>query len=149
MQEGPPELIAINHDDYHAKYIGIASDGSQFFLTSLFEPAIGGSPGCEYVALFKFDPAGRLIDSRIENFGPRDQMDEGARTALRDRWLEELGEVNFERIEVAPFSVEKFGTSFGLIVREPEDEDDEWAVELQPGDFMAFFEPWDSGDYDT
>jgi len=24
-----------------------------------------------------------------------------------------------------------------------------WAVELQPGNYMAFFEPWDSGDYDT
>jgi hypothetical protein len=24
-----------------------------------------------------------------------------------------------------------------------------WAVEVQPGNYMAFFEPWDSGDYDT
>ncbi len=24
-----------------------------------------------------------------------------------------------------------------------------WAVELQPGNYMAFFEPWESGDYDT
>jgi hypothetical protein len=31
----------------------------------------------------------------------------------------------------------------------PEDEDDEWAVEMQPGNYMAFYEPWDSGDYDT
>jgi hypothetical protein len=23
------------------------------------------------------------------------------------------------------------------------------AVEVQPGNYMAFFEPWDSGDYDT
>ena len=76
-------------------------------------------------------------------------MDNDARTATRDRWLAELGNVSYERIEVAPFSVEKFGTSFGLIPREPEDEDDEWAVELLPGNFMAFFEPWDSGNYDA
>ena len=40
-------------------------------------------------------------------------------------------------------------TDIGLIVREPEDENDSWAVELLPGNYMAFFEPWDSGEYDT
>jgi hypothetical protein len=66
-----------------------------------------------------------------------------------DSWLRELGKVSFERIEVAPFSIDRFGIKFGLILREPEDEDDVWAVELLPGNYMAFFEPWDSGDYDT
>ncbi len=145
----PPKLIAIDHDDYHAEHIGRTPDGRQFFLTALFEPAIGGSDGCEYVALFLFDLAGSLVDHKIESFGPRAQMDNGKRIETRDRWLAALGDVSFERIEVAPFSVEKFGTSFGLIPRPPEDEDDVWAVELQPGNCMAFFEPWDSGDYDT
>jgi hypothetical protein len=45
--------------------------------------------------------------------------------------------------------VERFGTTFGLVLRQPEDEDDPWAVEVMPGNYMAFFEPWDSGDYDT
>jgi hypothetical protein len=36
-----------------------------------------------------------------------------------------------------------------LVPREPEDEDDPCVVEVQPGNYMAFFEPWDSGDYDT
>jgi hypothetical protein len=57
--------------------------------------------------------------------------------------------VTFERIEVAPFSVERFGTTFGLVPLEPEEEDDEWSVEVQPGNYMAFLEPWDSGEYDT
>ena len=35
---GPPELIRIEPDDYHAKYIGRSQDGLQFFLTSLFIP---------------------------------------------------------------------------------------------------------------
>jgi len=145
----PPKLIAINHDDYHAEHIGRTADGRQFFLTALFEPAVGGAEGCEYVALFLFDPEGRLVDHKIESFGPRALMDNDKRSKTRDQWLEELGAVSFERIEIAPFSVEKFGTRFGLIPREPEDEEDEWAVELQPGNCMAFFEPWDSGDYDT
>jgi hypothetical protein len=63
--------------------------------------------------------------------------------------LAELGEVSYDRIEVHPFEVERFGTTFGLVLREPEDEDDVWAVEVQPGNYMAFFEPFDSGDYDT
>lgn len=46
-------------------------------------------------------------------------------------------------------SVDRFGLQFGLIVREPENEQDVFAVELLPGNYMAFFEPWDSGDYDT
>jgi len=68
---------------------------------------------------------------------------------LYQQRLKELGEVRFSRIEVAPFSVLRFGIEFGLIVREPEDEEDVCAVEMQPGNYMAFFEPWDSGEYDT
>ncbi|MCU1676163.1 MAG: hypothetical protein JWM93_921 [Frankiales bacterium] len=57
--------------------------------------------------------------------------------------------MTFERIEVAPFAIERFGTTFGLVLREPKDEDEVWAVEVQPGNYMAFFEPWDGGDYDA
>ena len=57
--------------------------------------------------------------------------------------------MSFERIVIAPFSLDKFGTTFGLVLRQPEDEDDPWAVQVQPGNYMAFFEPWDSGEYDT
>ena len=57
--------------------------------------------------------------------------------------------MTYQRIEVKPFSVSHNGTEIGLIPREPEDEEDIWAVELLPGNYMAFFEPWDSGEYDT
>lgn len=90
MNEEPPTLIAINHDDYHAEHIGRTPDGRQFFLTALFEPAVGDSEGCEYVALFLFDLGGILMDHKIESFGPRAQMDKDKRTQTRDRWLAEL-----------------------------------------------------------
>jgi len=61
MRGEPPKLIAINHDDYHAEHIDRTSDGRQFFLASLFEPAIGESDGWEYVALFLFDLAGDIV----------------------------------------------------------------------------------------
>jgi len=63
--------------------------------------------------------------------------------------LQSLGKVSLERIEVAPFSIERFDTTFGLVLRHPEEDGDPWAVEVQPGNYMAFFEPWDSGEYDT
>ena len=145
----PPKIIAIDHDDYHAEHVGRAGDGLQFFLTRPFEPAIGGREGCEFIALYLFDKHGTLLEAKIDSFGPRASVNAEACRTLYEERLRELGEVSFERIQVAPFSIERFGVTFGLVLREPEDEDDPWAVEVQPGNYMAFFEPWDSGEYDT
>lgn len=144
MIDGRPELIAIDHDDYHAKHVGTTADGLQFFLTSPFEPG-----GCEYIALFKFDMKGRLLDSDIDVLGTRGSFSEEEATNKYYSKLESLGKVRYQRIEVRPFSVRFNGSDIGLVVREPESEDDVWAVELLPGNYMAFFEPWDSGEYDT
>ena len=54
MANKPPKLIAIDHDDYHAEFVGKTIGGKQFFLTTPFVPAIGGSEGCEFVALYVF-----------------------------------------------------------------------------------------------
>lgn len=149
MGKGPPELIAIDHDDHHAEHVGHTKDGRQFFLTTPFEPALGEEIGAEYVALFVFDDNGSLIEAKIDDFGPRKTVDDKKRRRVYESRLSELGDVVFDRIEVKPFAVEKFGRQFGLIPREPEEDDDQWAVEMMPGNYMAFFEPWDSGDYDT
>ena len=144
MSNEKPELIAIDHDDYHAQHIGSTENGSQFFLTTPFEPG-----KCEYIALFKFDASGNLIDSEIENLGERGSFSEEHATQKYNEKLESLGKINFKRIEVKPFSINYNNTEIGLIAREPEEEGDCWAVELLPGNYMAFFEPWDSGEYDT
>jgi len=149
MSGNPPKLIAIDHDDHHAEHVGCTADGRQFFLTTPFVPANDSDPGGEFVALYLFDAAGQLTEAIIDAFGPRATLDDTACREVYQRRLAGLGPVSFERIEVAPFSVERHGTTFGLIVREPDDEDDEWAVELEPGNYMAFFDPWDSGEYDT
>ena len=54
MKSGPPNIIAINNDDYHAEYVGRTSDGRQFFLTTPFESAIANRKGSEFVALYLF-----------------------------------------------------------------------------------------------
>lgn len=149
MADTAPQMVAIEHDDYHAAYVGRTSDGRQFFLTTPFVPAIGGRPGREFIALYIFDSQGRLIDAQIDDIGERATLDRESAQRLHDQRLTQLGQVNFERIEVQPFHIERDGTTFGLVVREPEDDEDIWAVEVQPGNYMAFFEPFDSGEYDT
>ena len=149
MPDDPPKLIAIEHDDYHAKYVGRTPDGRQFFLTTPFEPAIGGRSGGEFIALYLFDAKGKLCEAKIDELGPRASLDNVKARQLLNQRLKELGEVKYGRIQVVPFSVKRFGTDFGLVLRDPEEDGDPWAVEAQPGNYMAFFEPWDSGEYDT
>lgn len=149
MHEGRPELVAINHDDYHAKHVGRTADGRQFFLTTPFGPAHGSHKSSEYFALFLFDAVGNLVDAKIDDFGPREKIDNDKYRRCYEQRLKELGEVTLDRIEVKPFSIERFGTTFGLVTHEPEGDVDIWWVELQPGNYMAFAEPCDSGEYDT
>ncbi|SDT48429.1 hypothetical protein [Actinoplanes derwentensis] len=129
-----PERVAIDHDDYLAEHVGRAADGRQFFLTRPFEPG-----GREFVALYLFTADGKFDEARI------DPYDAGV---FRSR-LAELGNVKYGRISVAPFEVERFGITFGLISEAPEADGDIWWVTAEPGDYMAFSTPWDCGLYDT
>jgi len=141
----PPRFVRINHDDYHAQYVGKVSDGSQFFLTHPFALTLGDKLGGSYIALYIFDEFGIIKEARIQEQGEvtQTQVD-----ALTQSWLDSLGEYRFTDINVAPFCVEKYGRQFGLIF-DPEDEEElgSW-VTIQPGDYMAFSPPWD-GEYDT
>jgi len=148
MAEEAPKLVPINHDDYHAKHIGRTSKGHQFFLTTPFVPALGTNPGCEFIALFIFDASGVLLEAQIDNLGPRAELDRATAREKYNQRLAELGEVTYEQIKVVPFEIERFGTKFGLIVQPPEEDGRSWTVELHPGNYMAFFPPWD-GYYDT
>jgi len=149
MSDQPPEKVAIEPDEYSARHIGRTADGSQFFLTTPFVPAIGDSAGREFVALYLFDGQGRFREARIDDLGTRAQMDkEDARRVFEQR-LAELGSVDYCRIEVQPFQLDRYGTTFGFVLRPPEEEGWGWWVIVEPGDYMAFHEPWDSGEYDT
>src|SRR5277367_3786723 len=144
MPHGPPPIIAINHDDYLAEYVGHTADGHQFCLTTPFVPE-----GSEFLALYLFDAAGKFISARIDDLGPRSTLDHDKRVALRDEWLLELGGVKYGRIEISPFSVSRFGQTFGLVPTEADDDEGVWAIKLVPGNLMVFSPPWDSGEYDT
>jgi hypothetical protein len=146
----PPDVIAIDYDDYHASHVGHTRDGYQFFLTTPFVPSLDDTTlGREFVALFLFDADGMLVEARIDDLGPREALDEQHTQEVFEQRLRELGEVEYGRIMVRPFQIERFGTVFGLVAHAPRRKGDDWWVTLEPGDYMAFHEPWDSGIYDT
>ena len=141
--------MALDPDDFTARDVGAAEDGRRFFLTRPFVPGGDDAPGREFLALYLFDAQGRLIEARIEDLGTREGLDEAKVAATRVRWLDSLGPTTPERIWVAPFRIERFGVEFGFIPQGPEDPDDDWCVVAEPGDFMGFWPPWTTGDYDT
>ncbi len=148
----PPELparIRIEHDDHHARYVGRTGAGLQYFLTTPFVPALSDA-GREFIAVYLFDEDGVLVEARIDDLGPRAQLDREAARRLEARRLADLGTVTLEAIEVAPFELERFGTRFGLIPQAPAEDDDDpqWSIVVEPGNYMAFYPPWD-GEYDT
>lgn len=146
----PPKLIRINHDDHLARHVGKTRSGEQFFLTEPFAPRSARDPGGSYIALYTFDAFGAFKEAKIFPACPTQSEDD----ALIGSLLQSLGDYRFTDIKVSPFSTEAFGRRFGLIFdpgEEGEDEDDDeesvW-VTAEPGDYMAFYPPWD-GDYDT
>lgn len=149
MPKGPPKTVAINRDDYHAEHIGRTRDGRQFFLTTPFVPEEGDHPGREFLALYVFDRAGQLLSATIDDLGPRAGVDLAERSARYAALLGTLGEVEFRRIKVAPFRIERFGVEFGFIPQPPEEPGGDWCVLVMPGDVMCFWPPWTSGEYDT
>jgi hypothetical protein len=150
-----PHRIALDPDEYHASGVGHTTDGRQVIATAPFVPATRTEAGREFHAIYLFDREGRLVDALIDDLGPRAELNFEQARELRARRLSTLGPITPQRIEVWPFEVERFGIQFGLIPRPPDepeggvDEFDGWWVEAQPGNYMAFHAPWNSGEYDT
>jgi len=140
-----PERFTIIPDDYHAEHAGVANDGRMFFLTPLHEI------DNEFLAIFYWKADGSFDELVVEEFGPRDDLDKAAHKAARERMISTLGTTSSVPINVQPFAVEKFGATFGFVGRAaaPDDEDGIAAIELLPGNFMAYYWPWDGEGYDT
>ena len=137
---GAPARFTIEPDEYHAQLAGTAGDGRRFFITTPFEP------DNEFVALFFWKADGSFDEIDVDSFGPRELVAENDHQDALERRISRLGDFRIEPISVAPFAVESHGTTFGFV---PQEYEGYVSVNLQPGDYMAFHEPWDSGDYDT
>ena len=144
MAKGPPKLVAVDHDDYHAENVGLTRDGRQFFLDTPFVPETR-----EFIALYIFDKSGQLVSATIDDLGSRETLDTAARLARRNALLASLGPVEYGRIQVAPFRIEMFGVEFGFIPQPPWETGEDWSVIVEPGNVMCFMPPWTSGEYYT
>lgn len=142
-----PARFTIRPDDYHIPYAGTAADGRRFFLSSeLFTMDSG------YVGLFRWtadgsfdevriDPVGRSADVPPGQAAPGDGADE-----LVQARLAELAPYVLEPITVAPFLTTIDGVDVGWRFRASDD----WAsLNIEPGDFICYYEPWDGEEYDT
>jgi hypothetical protein len=93
MAQGPPALIAIDHDDYHACHVGRTVDGRQFFVTTPFVPATADNAGRDFIAVYLFDSQGGFLEARIDDLGPRKRLDQNGARKLLERRLAELGKL--------------------------------------------------------
>jgi hypothetical protein len=141
-----PERFTIVPDDYHVPYAGTAQDGRKFFLS---EELFG--QGGAYVGLFLWNADGTFDEVRVDTVArpgvlPPGQAAPAGAQALIDARLAELGNYRLEPIEVEPFLENINGETFGWEVGQ---EDGEYYINIEPGDFISYSEPWDGLEYDT
>lgn len=143
---GPPARFTIVPDDYHVPYAGTAEDGRRFFLSEeLF------AEERNYVGLFLWKPDGTFDDVQVERVArpeglPPGQAGAAGAEGLLAAKLAVLGSFVLEPISVEPFLHEVDGVSFGWKVDQFEGM---YAVNIEPGNFIAYYEPWDGLEYDT
>ena len=142
-----PDRFRIVPDDYHVPYAGTAEDGRRFYLSQeLFHHDTG------YVGLFLWDADGTFdrveVDEvpRAEGVPVGQAVPQGA-DDLVDARLAELGDYTLEPITVEPFIERVRGVKFGWHVGQYDNGD--WFINIEPGDFIAYYYPWDGLEYDT
>ncbi|MBU2698609.1 hypothetical protein [Pimelobacter sp. 30-1] len=132
-----PTRFTIRPDDYHVPYAGTAADGRRFFLSpGLFDAEQS------YVGLFLWNADGSFDEVLVDRVDDRAGVDRATREHLAA-----LGDYTLEPIEVEPFTTEVDGVTFGWEVSIQDE--DVYMINIEPGDFIAYFEPWDGVEYDT
>jgi hypothetical protein len=150
--ETAPERFTIVPDDYHVPYAGTAEDGRRFFLSDeLFEFEDQDDETTSYVGLFLWNPDGTFSDLEVDPVPrtadlPPAQAGHADAESIVQRRLAELGAYALEPITVEPFTRTLDGVEFGWQVEEYEGT---YSIDIAPGDFIAYYAPWDGLDYDT
>ena len=152
-REAAPRRFRIVPDDYHVPYAGTAEDGRRFFLSQeLFGLGTADRPGSAYVGLFLWKADGTFDEVRVDPVGrpagvPAGQAAPAGADDLVAARLAELGEYVLEPVEVEPFLEKVDGVSFGWKVGWYDD--GTCYLNIEPGNFIAYYAPWDGLDYDT
>lgn len=141
-----PTRFTIRPDDYHVPFAGTAEDGRRFFLSDeLF------SEDGSYVGLFLWHADGTFDEVRVtavdgvEGLPPGQAAPAGDEDVIEEM-LAELGDYVLEPITVEPFTTEVDGTVFGWQL---DSFQGEYSIHIEPGNFIAYYEPWDGWEYDT
>ena len=77
---------------------------------------------------------------------PPGQASSAGEDELIQKRLAELGDYKLEPVTVQPFLETIDGVKFGWAVTELEGEH---SISIEPGNFIAYYEPWDGLEYDT
>ncbi|MBI3440179.1 MAG: hypothetical protein HY054_16265 [Proteobacteria bacterium] len=141
----PPEKLLIVPDEFHLDDAGRCADGRNVIMTTQLIPSVGQTK--DFICTFWFDNGGHLVAHRIDEVGIRGAYDEDGAKRIWASHADAVGVIDPQPFWVKPFSVDFDGQAFGLIPEQTED--GEWQVIFEPGNTMAFYAPWDSGEYDT
>lgn len=141
-----PARFTIVPDDYHVPYAGTAADGRKFFLSDeLFDQSSA------YVGLFIWKADGTfdevIVDKVTRPTGlPPGQASPADADKLVAARLAGLGKYVLEPITVEPFTEKVEGVTFGWVIDKFEGE---YSINIEPGNFIAYYAPWDGLGYDT
>lgn len=140
-----PDKLLLVPDEFHLNHAGRCADGRSVLVAA--QLAFGLIPTRDFVCTFWFDANGGLVQHRIDELGVRGEYEKDGAEKIWSARLGEVGEIEPVAFWVRPFSVKFAGFYFGLIPEQTDDGD--WQVAFQPGNTMAFYAPWDTGEYDT
>lgn len=166
FQAGAPSRIWIRPDDYHVPYAGTAGDGRRFFVseelfswhdvtstsssslpdsTSLREPVA-------FIATFWWKADGSFDDVTVDKLARDTNLPPGQAGPAADgagvmrRHMAALGKHTLEPINVQPFLHRVHGVEFGWRYQVCEGTP---SINIEPGNFICYYEPWDGYEYDT
>lgn len=104
------------------------------------------------MGLYLWNADGAFAEVRVDTVGraeglPPGQASSAGADDLVERRLGELGDYEIEPIVVEPFTTTVDGVIFGWKV-DSYDDGTYW-IGILPGDFIAYYAPWDGLEYDT
>jgi hypothetical protein len=148
----PNKLPIMRMEDYHTHYLGKVSDGRLFWgyqtfaFVKRFSEIEQGEDWKkyrkEYVLLHTFENDGNYLKTKYWSCLATEINEPQIEDKLQEM-VSELGDINYQDIEIKIFQTEHDNIIFGLV---PDKESE--MINLLPSSTISFQEPWD-GEYYT
>ena len=138
-------MITVIPDEYHIRFAGKKSDGSQVFVTADLKYDAAAGKTTDFIVVYNWDHQGNFIDAQVTKIGTRGEYDNAEAAKIHDQIEASIKDFVLDTIKVKPCRFMYEGIEFGFI---PRTDDEFTVVELMPGNCLCFLEPFD-GEYDT